>query len=54
MLEDNDATLYIELQCIDWGPILDTYKTSIETSVFIKLVNSSSSEHAKILSETLC
>jgi len=36
MLEDKDATLYIELQCIDWMPISDTYKHRIETSGFIK------------------
>jgi len=54
MLEVNDdAALYIELQCIDWGPILDTYKHSIETLGFIKSVISSSSEHLKILSEML-
>jgi len=36
MLEDKNATLYIELQCIDWMPISDTYKHSTETSGFIK------------------
>jgi len=44
MLEDNDAALYIKLQCIDWEPISDKDKHGIENSGFIKSVISSSSE----------